>query len=59
MKVVGQGAFGKVYQVRRAGTSSEIYAMKVMHKDKIIQKSHVGSSIYCAAPTLVASNYFV
>lgn len=40
LKVVGKGAFGKVYQVRRVGTS-EIYAMKVMHKDKIIQKNHV------------------
>ncbi|XP_020227329.1 serine/threonine-protein kinase AtPK2/AtPK19 isoform X2 [Cajanus cajan] len=39
LKVVGQGAFGKVYQVRRAGTS-EIYAMKVMRKDKIMQGNH-------------------
>lgn len=39
LKVVGQGAFGKVYQVRRTGTS-EIYAMKVMRKDKIMQRNH-------------------
>lgn len=39
MKVVGQGAFGKVYQVRKKG-SSEIYAMKVMRKDKIMEKNH-------------------
>ncbi|TXG49962.1 hypothetical protein EZV62_025837 [Acer yangbiense] len=39
LKVVGQGAFAKVYQVRRSGTS-EIYAMKVMRKDKIVQKNH-------------------
>ncbi|KAL2317561.1 hypothetical protein Fmac_031437 [Flemingia macrophylla] len=39
LKVVGQGAFGKVYQVRRAGTS-EIYAMKVMRKDKIMEGNH-------------------
>jgi len=39
LKVVGQGAFGKVYQVRRAGTS-EIYAMKVMRKDKIMERNH-------------------
>ncbi|CAH8391315.1 unnamed protein product, partial [Eruca vesicaria subsp. sativa] len=32
LKVVGQGAFGKVYQVRKK-ESSEIYAMKVMRKD--------------------------
>ncbi|XP_038723036.1 serine/threonine-protein kinase AtPK2/AtPK19-like isoform X2 [Tripterygium wilfordii] len=39
LKVVGQGAFAKVYQVRRRGTS-EIYAMKVMRKDKIMEKNH-------------------
>ncbi|KDO67574.1 hypothetical protein CISIN_1g0116762mg [Citrus sinensis] len=39
LKVVGQGAFAKVYQVRRIGTS-EIYAMKVMRKDKIMEKNH-------------------
>ncbi|KAL4365766.1 hypothetical protein AHAS_Ahas07G0138900 [Arachis hypogaea] len=31
LKVVGQGAFGKVYQVRRTGTS-EIYAMKTKYR---------------------------
>lgn len=39
LKVVGQGAFGKVYQVRKKGTP-EIYAMKVMRKDKIMEKNH-------------------
>ncbi|XP_077239308.1 serine/threonine-protein kinase AtPK2/AtPK19-like [Tasmannia lanceolata] len=39
MKLVGQGAFGKVFQVRKKG-SSEIYAMKVMRKDKIMEKNH-------------------
>ncbi|KAL4281212.1 hypothetical protein GQ457_03G028940 [Hibiscus cannabinus] len=39
LKVVGQGAFGKVYQVRRNGTS-DIYAMKVMRKDKVMEKNH-------------------
>ncbi|GFY81688.1 protein-serine kinase 1 [Actinidia rufa] len=39
MKVVGQGAFGKVFQVKKKGTS-EIYAMKVMRKDKIMEKNH-------------------
>ncbi|KAA8517631.1 hypothetical protein F0562_015105 [Nyssa sinensis] len=39
MKLVGQGAFGKVFQVRKRGTS-EIYAMKVMRKDKIMEKNH-------------------
>ncbi|XP_077232820.1 serine/threonine-protein kinase AtPK2/AtPK19-like [Tasmannia lanceolata] len=39
MKLVGQGAFGKVFQVRKKGTS-EIYAMKVMRKDKIMEKNH-------------------
>ncbi|KAK9734231.1 hypothetical protein RND81_04G124600 [Saponaria officinalis] len=39
LKLVGQGAFGKVYQVRKKGTS-EIYAMKVMRNDKIMEKNH-------------------
>ncbi|XVF24298.1 hypothetical protein REPUB_Repub13aG0115600 [Reevesia pubescens] len=39
LKVVGQGAFGKVYQVKRSATS-DIYAMKVMRKDKIMEKNH-------------------
>ncbi|XP_010683458.2 serine/threonine-protein kinase AtPK2/AtPK19 [Beta vulgaris subsp. vulgaris] len=39
MRLVGQGAFGKVYQVCRKGTS-EIYAMKVMRKDKIMESNH-------------------
>lgn len=39
MKVVGQGAFGKVFQVKKKGTS-DIYAMKVMRKDKIMEKNH-------------------
>ncbi|KAL4587228.1 hypothetical protein LXL04_000095 [Taraxacum kok-saghyz] len=39
MKVVGQGAFGKVYQVRKRD-SLEIYAMKVVRKDKIVEKNH-------------------
>ena len=39
LKVVGQGAFGKVFQVKRNGTS-EIYAMKVMRKDRIMEKNH-------------------
>ncbi|KAL8504946.1 hypothetical protein ACS0TY_016229 [Phlomoides rotata] len=38
LKVVGQGAFAKVYQVRKRGTS-EIYAMKVMRKDKIMKNA--------------------
>lgn len=39
LKLVGKGAFGKVFQVRKKGTS-EIFAMKVMRKDKIIEKNH-------------------
>ncbi|KAI3815933.1 hypothetical protein L1987_15617 [Smallanthus sonchifolius] len=39
LKVVGQGAFAKVYQVRKYG-SSEIFAMKVMRKDRIFEKDH-------------------
>ncbi|GAU32859.1 hypothetical protein TSUD_209270 [Trifolium subterraneum] len=46
LKVIGQGAFGKVFMVRRKGSSdnndgNEIFAMKVMRKDNIIKKNHV------------------
>ena len=37
LKLVGQGAFGKVFQVRKKD-SGGIYAMKVMKKDRIIAK---------------------
>ncbi|KAK9159329.1 hypothetical protein Scep_005903 [Stephania cephalantha] len=40
LKVVGQGAFGKVFQVKKMCTS-DIYAMKVMRKDRIMEKNHV------------------
>ncbi|KAK8918859.1 Serine/threonine-protein kinase AtPK2/AtPK19 [Platanthera zijinensis] len=39
LKLVGQGAFGKVFQVKKKGTS-EIFAMKVMRKDKIVENNH-------------------
>ncbi|XP_054784077.1 serine/threonine-protein kinase AtPK2/AtPK19-like [Prosopis cineraria] len=39
LKVVGQGAFAKVYQVRKKVTC-EIFAMKVMRKDKIMENNH-------------------
>lgn len=39
LKLVGKGAFGKVFQVKKRGTS-EIYAMKVMRKDMIMEKNH-------------------
>ncbi|KAG6488798.1 hypothetical protein ZIOFF_050049 [Zingiber officinale] len=39
LKLVGKGAFGKVFQVRKKGTS-EIYAMKVMRKDSVMEKNH-------------------
>lgn len=45
LRVVGQGAFGKVFQVRKKndgdGEGDGIYAMKVMKKETIIKKNHV------------------
>ncbi|EPS74416.1 hypothetical protein M569_00341, partial [Genlisea aurea] len=38
LKLVGRGAFGKVYQVKKKDTS-EIFAMKVVRKDKILEKN--------------------
>lgn len=39
LRVVGQGAFGKVFQVRKRDTG-EIFAMKVMRKDRIVERDH-------------------
>ncbi|GBG84986.1 hypothetical protein CBR_g39450 [Chara braunii] len=39
LRVVGQGSFGKVFQVQRKATG-EIMAMKVMRKEKIVEKNH-------------------
>lgn len=44
MRVIGKGAFGKVFQVRKKGKSGGgdgIFAMKVMRKDTIIKNNHV------------------
>lgn len=49
LRVVGRGAFGKVFQVRKKGSNGNfdgggedgIFAMKVMRKDTIIKKNHV------------------
>lgn len=46
LRMVGKGAFGKVFQVRikersRSDGGDGIYAMKVMRKDVIIKKNHV------------------
>jgi len=40
MTVIGRGSFGKVMQVKKKGTE-DIYAMKVMRKEAIIQKNQV------------------
>lgn len=39
LRVVGQGAFGKVFQVRHT-TTQRLYAMKVMRKGKIMERDH-------------------
>lgn len=48
LRMVGRGAFGKVFQVRKKKKKNSeddggdgIYAMKVMRKDTIIKKNHV------------------
>ncbi|KAM1377502.1 hypothetical protein ACFX11_039252 [Malus domestica] len=50
LRVVGQGAFGKVFQVRKKSDDDSngggdggdgLFAMKVMRKDTIIKKNHV------------------
>mmetsp|Transcript_22199 Transcript_22199/g.48473 ORF Transcript_22199/g.48473 Transcript_22199/m.48473 type:complete len:514 (+) Transcript_22199:245-1786(+) len=39
LRVVGKGAFGKVFQVRHKATN-KIYAMKVMRKEHILEREH-------------------
>lgn len=47
LRVIGQGAFGKVFQVRKKGDGGDygsgdgVFAMKVMKKETIIKKNHV------------------
>ncbi|XP_027171720.1 serine/threonine-protein kinase AtPK2/AtPK19-like [Coffea eugenioides] len=38
LKLVGEGAYGKIYQVRKVGTS-DFYAMKVIRKAKIVKSN--------------------
>ena len=40
LRVVGQGAFGKVFQVRQRRTGS-VFAMKVLKKERILNRDHV------------------
>ncbi|ETW07747.1 AGC protein kinase [Aphanomyces invadans] len=40
--VVGQGAFGKVIQVRHK-PSGEIYAMKIVSKEYLVKKNYIGN----------------
>ena len=40
LNVLGQGAFGKVFQVKLKQTK-EIYAMKVLKKSQILEKDHI------------------
>ena len=38
IKVIGRGSFGKVYLVRKKDTG-EYFAMKILRKDKLIEKN--------------------
>lgn len=44
MKVLGQGAFGKVFLVRHR-TTQKVYAMKRLRKDNILQKGKVQATL--------------
>ncbi|PVH71899.1 kinase-like protein [Cadophora sp. DSE1049] len=44
LKLVGKGAFGEVYQVRKKDTR-RIYAMKVLHKKMIVQRKEVAHTV--------------
>lgn len=45
LRVVGQGAFGKVFQVRLKNTT-EVYAMKVMSLSFIVEQVHLFMTFY-------------
>lgn len=44
MRLVGKGAYGKVHQVRKKDTG-QIFAMKVMRKEMLIQTNNVSYTI--------------
>lgn len=44
LQLVGKGAYGKVHQVRKISTK-QIYAMKVMRKERLIETNNVSYSI--------------
>ena len=44
LKILGEGAFAKVLQVRHK-TNGKLFAMKVIHKNKIMMNSEQSGSI--------------
>ena len=43
-KVIGRGSFGKVFLVQKKGINGEVYAMKSLRKDVIIEFDQVEST---------------
>jgi p70 ribosomal S6 kinase len=39
LSVIGRGAYGKVFQVRKKDKHNKIFAMKVLRKKQIIEKN--------------------
>lgn len=58
VRLVGKGAFGKVWQVRRKGTG-EIYALKVLNKKTIVEQNLVEHTVFERDVMLTCNNPFI
>lgn len=58
VRLVGKGAFGKVWQVRRKETG-EIYAMKVLDKKTVIEQNLVEHTVFERDVMLACNNPFI
>lgn len=41
LKVIGQGTFGRVFLVKKASSSDDVYAMKVLKKAELRRRNQV------------------
>ena len=58
VRLVGKGAFGKVWQVRRKDTG-EVYAMKVLDKKTVIEQNLVEHTVFERDVMLACNNPFI
>ena len=58
VRLVGKGAFGKVWQVRRKGTG-EVFAMKVLDKKMVVEQNLVEHTVFERDVMLSCNNPFI